>query len=497
MKQVVLLPHQTEHVQKIQSIFDDKKERLYIDTSVMGSGKTYIALYLAQRYNLRLFIICPKGLINTWTLASKEYGVPIECIDTFAQFRSTKCKWISQKKDTVLLSNNKSVDKIIYSHTPAFEEIVKKGLLFVIDEFHNLKNVTAQTLACSALARYISNLSSPNETKMAFLSATPFDKMENVVNMFRVTGVMNDIELFEPNYFGRGFEMRGLQDIIDKCRTIDSTLADKASFACDKKTAVFATYILYTRVFQKRFVYAMPIPEKKASLECKNVFCNLPSIEAEEQLTLAITNLAEACKYSSKKDNGSIGVVEKTDVTALGGALKKLEALKVTHIVKQKVKEELERTSNGKVVVFVNFYDPAFELIRAFQTYKPLFLNGSMTVQERANVVHLFQQPNTKHRLFIANMQVGGVGIDLDDRDGRFPRSMFILPTFHILNMHQATGRICRSSTKSDGTVKMIYTKLGELRILNALAKKTVVLNTVAQTSNKVKFPGDYDNEVE
>lgn len=491
-KQVSLLDHQIKHTQKIVELFENN-EKLYIDTSVMGSGKTYVALRLAQMYNLRLFVICPKGLINTWTLAAKEYGVPVECIETFAHFRSSKCPWISQTKKTVLMSNNKSVEQIEYKHTHQFEKSVEKGVLFVIDEFHNLKNVTAQTLACAALTRYIFHGNhSATATKMAFLSATPFDKCENVVNIFRITGVMKQNELFEPNYFGRGFEMRGLKDIIDKCRCINVEIADKAAFAHDKKSSFLATYILYTRVFQKRFVHAMPIPELKATLDCKNVFCNLPNIEAEEKLTAAITNLAESCKYSSKDSAAGVGVVDKTDFGAIGGALMRLESLKVAYIVKQKVKEELERTQNGKVVVFVNFYDPAFELINTFQKYNPLFLNGSMNIQDRARVVKLFQEPNTKHRLFIANMQVGGVGIDLDDRDGRFPRTMFVLPTFHILNMHQATGRICRSSTKSNGIVRMVYTKMGELQIINALARKTSVLNTIAQSSDKVKFPGDY-----
>ena len=298
-KIVSLLEHQVEHVRNIQQLFDTK-EKLYIDTSVMGSGKTYVAMRVAQLYNLRLFVICPKGLINTWTLAAKEYRVPLVFVNTFAHLRSSRCKWISQAKKTVLLSNNKTVEQVVYSHTRAFEETVRSGILFVVDEFHNLKNVTAQTLACAALSRYIYSVpSATSATKMAFLSATPFDKPENVVNVFRVTGVMKQIELFEPNFFGRGFEILGLKDIIDKCRTIDAGIADKASFAHDKKSSILSAYVLYTRVFQKKFVHAMPIPKLKATLDCKNLFCNLPSTEAEEQIVSAIENLAESCKYSS------------------------------------------------------------------------------------------------------------------------------------------------------------------------------------------------------
>jgi len=518
---VTLLSHQHDHVKFIEDLYSIKKEQLYIDCSVMGSGKTYVAMYMAQKYKLDLFVVCPKSLIHTWTSAAKVYKIGVVHIGTFASMRTKSNKWLTKEKKEVVLGNNKLVTKTFFTPTKEFTAVVKKGILYVIDEIQNLKNDSDQTNACAALSRAVITRKSKStvpairagnsffkdtstaelsfatdvcRSKIALLSATPFDKKEHALNLFRVTGIMEQDELFEPNYFGRGFELLGLQDILNKCRAIDRELTDKYSYVYDKKSAIQTMYTLFVHVFRPYFMSIMPEPKIDSELDCKNYFCHISEPSIQSKMQVAISDLASACRFK----NGTIGKQEKMDFSAITVALMRIEHIKVDHIIKKRIRKELEESETKKVIVFVNYYSTAESILGDFGKYKPLFLNGKMDTASRVRVVDAFQEPNTKYRLFIANTQVGGIGIDLDDRHGGFPRHMFIVPTYNILNIHQASGRIYRSSTKSKATVRMVYSKLGEDRVINAIATKTTVLNSIATTSTStVKFPGDYEQLTE
>jgi hypothetical protein len=516
--EIQLLPHQTNHVAFIRDLYENKKEKLYIDCSVMGAGKTYIAMYLAKLYNLDLFVICPKSVIHTWTEGAALYDIGVGYVGTYASMRTKSNEWLTKTFEVVTVGNNKQANKAIYTPTDAFHDMVKKGILLVIDEFQNLKNDSEQTSACASLSRALihgkqqkqqgafakmidpDNHHHPtnNRSRIGLLSATPFDKKEHALNVYRVSGLMTSDTFFKSN-FGRNFELVGLADIVSKCNEIDPVKTKYRAYISNKASAIAASYILFVDIFRPYYVSIMPEPKINTALDCKNVFCNLPDKTSEEKMEKAIRELADACRFDSKTNkirNPAPG--EAMNMGEIGGKMMAIEFIKVENIVVRKVREELERAPNTKVVVFVNFYATAEYIMGAFLEYKPLFLNGSQSINERSRIVSAFQETNTNHRLFIANTQVGGVGIDLDDRDGKFPRRMFILPTFHILNMHQATGRIRRASSKSDAYVRMIYTKMGEVQVINAIARKTEVLSTVAiNESSSVKFPGDYEVETE
>ena len=85
-----LLDHQIDHVQKIDEIY--KHDNFYLDCSVMGSGKTYVALHFAKKYNLSLFVICPKSMINTWRTTADTFKIPIIDVITYQSLRGRNKK---------------------------------------------------------------------------------------------------------------------------------------------------------------------------------------------------------------------------------------------------------------------------------------------------------------------------------------------------------------------------------------------------------------------
>ena len=71
--QTNLLDYQVLHVQNL--VGSVEKNKIAIDTSDTGCGKTYCALAVCKQLNLDPIIICPKSIISNWKKIAKIFGV--------------------------------------------------------------------------------------------------------------------------------------------------------------------------------------------------------------------------------------------------------------------------------------------------------------------------------------------------------------------------------------------------------------------------------------
>jgi hypothetical protein len=100
-------------------------------------------------------------------------------------------------------------------------------------------------------------------------------------------------------------------------------------------------------------------------------------------------------------------------------------------------------------------------------------------------------------------------GVDLDDKDGRFPRLGLVSPNYSTITLHQLTYRFLRADTRSDAHVHFVFGRefingkivrgLTELNVLNCLARKSRVMKEVcaaASTSDETTmlYPGEFPN---
>ncbi len=83
-----LLPHQIMHVQNL--IFALTKNRVILDGSSVGTGKTYVSLATCKHFNLQVFIICPKSIINIWRKLCKYFDLAVITVVNYETIR--KCK---------------------------------------------------------------------------------------------------------------------------------------------------------------------------------------------------------------------------------------------------------------------------------------------------------------------------------------------------------------------------------------------------------------------
>jgi superfamily II DNA or RNA helicase len=155
----------------------------------MGTGKTFIALWLAKELNLKLLVICPKILINIWRQEAERYGIKIVNVITYGKLASIKNK---QPKHGFLIRSDEN-NKIRFRATEEYKKIVNQGILLIFDEFHMIKkSKVAKTEASHALIEGFTN--NLIRSKYGVLSATPLENDVFIFNFLKLLGfIKNDI----------------------------------------------------------------------------------------------------------------------------------------------------------------------------------------------------------------------------------------------------------------------------------------------------------------
>ena len=97
------------------------------------------------------------------------------------------------------------------------------------------------------------------------------------------------------------------------------------------------------------------------------------------------------------------------------------------------------------------------EHFKVFKKMYPvaLVLNGKTPMYDRKSIISKFQEPSMEYPIMLLSAAVGGVGVDLDDSNGQFPRLIVSLPLF-ASEFVQLVGRVQRRNTLSDAKVVII-----------------------------------------
>ena len=385
-----------------------------IDGSDLGVGKTYTACGVARELNMRIVVVCPKAVMESWRRVIVNHfkmGNKLEGIINYESLRigkssSTIASFI-KRRDT---RRNEFVWKI------------PKNTLIVWDESQKLKNAkTKNSETCLAALK--------QGYKMLFCSAT------NATNPLELKTVGMAIKLFENNkrYYdwlyahgvekGRfGLEFNGNKDVLKK---------------------------LHKDIFINRGTRLIRdtipnFPETQLTAECfsmeEDSTRKINDIYAEMAKELSILN-----RKIKKENKDSIN-----KLTAIIRARQKVELLKIPIFI-ELIEEALE--SEMSVVVFLNFDDSIKALAQRFGT--SCIIKGSNTSEERQKNIDEFQ--SDIQRLIIVNIQSGGAGLSLHDVTGKYPRLALISPCYSAVLMRQSTGRVWRDSGKTKSIQKIVF----------------------------------------
>lgn len=576
---VVLLPSQYEHVAKLTDVL--ARHRFAMDFSMLGTGKTYTASYIAGVLGVEaVVVVCPVSVKPKWQAMRRFHGVPVRLVVGYCEMRSVRCK---QPKHQLLLRRDYTVmqqppsrartnapplaiDKVDFSPSRKWLDMVDAGVLLIFDEVQHLKNVSSQFAAAQALIRPVveqstGRRSSPSMTtrlasdetergadektpdvaadvqpnantntdasantdtdasantnntdanantesrqqrsRVMMLSGSPFDKVDQVTTMLRTLGVMKRDELgtFVPS-LGET-RLTGLQDVIDYCAALNPVETRRVHCPYDMRQRA---YQLFQRVIKPAQASSMPPSPSACRIHKANAFYEIHDPDERHRLARGVEALASACMYNPDH-GGSVnfattGGREAGSIQRVTLALLQIETAKLDTL-RRVAETRLSADPRTKVVICVNYSASITDLRASLARWDPLVMNGSVSAAGRAHVMRRFQEPTSRHRLLLCNVFVCSTGIDLDDKNGAFPRLVLVSPNYSTISLYQLGQRFLRADTRSDTCLHFVFGKHAhEDSVLRALAKKSAVMRatTEDQANKGIVFPGDYPAWVE
>lgn len=413
------------------------------DQSETGTGKSYVAAWIAKNLNSPVVIVCPKVVIPAWTKVLSYFGIKAHCLINYEKLIRGNTEHLSFKDG----KDNGPSDYIIN---------FPKNSLVILDEVHKCKSSTSKNsdfLIKLKMDGYKSLLLSataatnPLEMK-AFGFATTLHNLTSYRQFITDSGA----------YVGR---YGGFQIDLQSQKTVEamSNIHDK----------LFNLYKVSSRMTRKMFDKIFP--DNHVMAECFDMGSNTDKIN---RVYLQMESELAALEESSVN-------YSQHHFAIMTKARRMAELLKVPTMV-----EMIEDWYDEGIspVVFVNFTDTVEAIEKQLAKNRKFDgliakIVGGQSDKVRQKDIELFQSDDK--RIMIANLAAGNAGVSLHDLIGNFARGSIISPSYSAINLLQALGRIHRAEGKTKciqkvmfaaGTIeedacKRVQSKLNNLECLN------------------------------
>jgi len=500
---VCVRDYQTEHCLKLIQILE--KHRGYLDTSKMGLGKTYITIAVAMYYNSPILVIGPKGAEAVWNSAIKETGTKMVEFITKDALRSRK----GYQPKHGYLHRDDSGRGTVFTVTEKFRDFVNGGGFVVIDECQAIRNSTSdQHRAAKTLINYL--VYEGGTSRFALLSASPLSEVSQIISFLRTIGYIRSKKLYTKDRSG-SVVLKGLQELITVCRSMNALKTEEIVESVryyNARTTKELARDLFSGVVKYHISSAVVPPKINIRVDQKNGYYKINEANRKAFLE-SLKDMEALARYERgtssevKKAAFSRACIVKNNIIT---QRRKTELLKAP-IFSRLARTTLTEQSTSKVIVAVHYLDTLDALKESLKDFNPIVLQGSVkgkdpkTGEDRRDMLVREFQTNPKRRLIIAIVKVIAVSISLHDTIGNEPRFMYLSPSYELLQMYQASGRIVRDGkeTKSDATIRFVYVKDGELEteIYDALTRKSKTLKDSLIRAEDIVLPGDYETYTE
>ena len=437
----LLLPPQREHaVNMLNSLYING---VACDQSETGTGKSYVAAWIAKNLNSPVVIVCPKIMIPAWTKVLSYFGIKAHCLINYEKLI---------RGNTEHLSFKDGKDNGPSDYTINFP----KNSLVILDEVHKCKSATSKNSdfliklkmdGYKSLLLSATSATNPLEMK-AFGFATTLHNLTSYRQFITDSGA----------YVGR---YGGFQIDLQSQKTVEamSNIHDK----------LFNLYKVSSRMTRKMFDKIFP--DNHVMVECFDMGTNTDKINrVYQQMESELAALEESSVNYSQHH---FAIMTK--------ARRMAELLKVPTMV-----EMIEDWYDEGIspVVFVNFTDTVEAIEKQLAKNRKFDgkiarIVGGQSDKVRQKDIELFQ--SDVKRIMIANLAAGNAGVSLHDLNGNFARGAILSPSYSAINLLQALGRIHRAEGKTKciqkvmfaaGTIeeeacKRVQSKLNNLECLN------------------------------
>lgn len=424
-----VLDYQEYHIKKI--IYSLVKNRISIDSSDTGTGKTYCCLAVCRELRLRPFIVCPKPVISSWKKACDFYNIKPLCIVNYDTLRTGKIiddlndkvpseyikltnAPIETKKKEIPIDTKvitiKTTKKLSVDVKNRYVWNLPDDVIIIFDEAHKCKNPESLNSKLLVATKEIKN-------KVLLLSATLVDKIEN----FSVYGYL-----------------LGFEETIGGMKRLMSNYSNANALSLAIHNMIFPEYCARIRISDlPKGVF----PDNQIIPEC--FYMNAEISKEINNLYNEIHKGMNELKNKEIKDKG--GILSKILRMRQQIELKKLPT------IFRLLEDHLE--NNFSVVIFLN-YNESISILAKYLNTKSIIW-GHQTTAERDQVVADFQAD--KSRYIIVNANSGGTGISLHDLNGKYRRASLISPSYSLTCFVQVLGRIHRSGAKTPSLQRIIY----------------------------------------
>ena len=471
----------------------------YIDGSEMRTGKTYIAGGVALHMKLPVIVFCPNRVRPVWIDFLTKHGIPginlpeTGCVMSYDCLRSRK----GHQPRHGLLERLDGPEGVTFTPTTLLIQLLQAGIFVIFDECQKLKNTSDQYRAAKALMSQVYTVG--GRSRVGFLSGTTMDKPEHAINFLRMVRFIEQRNLYSKIHGETRLE--GVADLHNWANRVNSTATARYiashQFKSTKAGSVEYVFDLFTQVIKPSVMSIMP--SLQTPKDIKNGYYALDPAD-EQEYRRAVSALADAVRYNHRE--GTVNM--KDNMGAITTALERIQVAKYK-MVARLVRRDLTTPMivegveyYPKVIVFCDYYKAIDLLLQELVQLGPVEFTGRIPdAQGQANLA-AFNEPNLRCRLIVGNPLVGGLGISMRDTDGRFPRKVYIMPGYRVMDLHQTAHRPYPDTGPVTSTVRFVYGLSGarENSILNACARKGEVMKKLHEEQG-VKFPNEYESEYE
>lgn len=492
-----------------------------IITAQTGSGKTYMGVAAARRWNADYVIVVgPKASLTKWVDVLRGEFPPENIFaitpDSWIRCGTPEAPYEHQPYTFKVERDGKGYD---FYPSPAWTELCTHyRVIFILDEFHMYQKPSQRTFAISACSRFI--LLHENQSRVLYLSHTPSDDTAYIpVHMYMMGIVCQNRDISNPskamveyNQRDGKYELTGLEDVMKYVEElgydISSVRADANLLKYAKGRGVhsdaniiagelFLTYIRDKLAFSCTPSF-LENPTVKPLYE--NIFCKVSKITNDKiKVLFAGGPLEEGIPivfehtYADADSTSGLGRMMRIEQAK--------EKLKEMIYVEQAI-EHLQDVPTGKVVIMVQFLDSLDYIFNELKYlgYNPVKIEGCMSKSKRDASISAFQAHNLDCQVLVGTLATGGVSIDLHDTSegGQFPRMMLIPPAMRVKDMVQAAGRVFRDGITSKSIIRILYTAdpdtglSYESKFYNKIWNKTNTIKRYHATDQNAILPCDY-----
>jgi hypothetical protein len=508
-RKIELLPHQIVHHADLRQKFVDFK--ILVDTSETGSGKTYTAGKLAEDLNLpHILIICPVSAVVTWRPFLEEYGFKDKAtVVSYSQIRTNKSAYLKREKKVT--QKGEAGERTVFRPTDQYLDMIRDGLFLVVDEHHNAKNHSLQSMAVAALTQAVAFRS--KDSRALLLSATPFDKENHLTTMIHLLGITSQPKLYHVNPFSRQVVLDGMADVIAFAKRCNPAAAEEINSAYPdfglfrgNMQKVLRKY--FFQCIQQAISSSMVKPASPHAVNIENGFFKLPETDAQAMKDAIKSLQAVAVRRREANQGQAYGPDEAGRYLAMmTSALQVIEYAK-REVFFRLIRKTLQEHPKAKVIVFVSYLGTLNWLSDQLGEYKPLVMHGSVSKERRETIIGKIQAPSLHSRLLLGITKVCQESISLHDMHGTSERYLFISPSYNLTDLYQAVGRVDRVGCQSDAHITVVYSKTEgkadhendqELKIRMALDVKAKVLRKTLHKNAgaRARLPDQFPKVIE